>query len=98
MTPAQKVGPRLLIASQPTRGVDVGAQAQIWDKLKEARAAGLAILLISADLEELIGLSDKLFVMYKGKLVAKFDPREVTSEQLGGYMTGAVKAEGEVTP
>lgn len=93
-----KVGPRLLIASQPTRGVDVGAQAQIWDKLKEARAAGLAILLISADLEELIGLSDKLFVMYKGKLVAKFDPREVTSEQLGGYMTGAVKAEGEVTP
>ena len=52
----------------------------------------------TADLEELIGLSDKLFVMYKGKLVAKFDPREVTSEQLGGYMTGAVKAEGEVTP
>ena len=52
--------PVLLIASHPTRGVDVGAQAAIWEHLRQARAAGLAVLLISADLEELIGMSDTL--------------------------------------
>ena len=52
--------PRLLIAAHPTRGVDVGAQAAIWELLKDARAEGMAIVLISADLDELIGLSDTL--------------------------------------
>ena len=50
----------MLIAAHPTRGVDVGAQAAIWDRIRDARADGLAMLLISADLEELIGLSDTL--------------------------------------
>ena len=50
--------PVLLVAAHPTRGVDVGAQAQIWDHIREARREGLAVLLISADLDELIGLSD----------------------------------------
>ena len=54
--------PKVLIAAHPTRGIDVGAQAEIWDDLREARAAGLAVLLVSADLEELIGLSDTLVV------------------------------------
>ena len=58
--------PKVLLASHPTRGVDVGAQAAIWDILRDARAAGLAVLLISADLEELIGLSDRLLVMLRG--------------------------------
>lgn len=57
--------PKLLIAAHPTRGVDVGAQAQIWDQIKAARSDGLAVLLISADLDELIGLSDTLRVMYR---------------------------------
>jgi ABC-type uncharacterized transport system ATPase subunit len=81
--------PTVLIASQPTRGVDVGAQAVIWGHMREARANGLAILLVSADLDELIGLSDALRVIYKGRLVAELDPREVTPEVLGAYMTGA---------
>ena len=51
-------GARVLLANHPTRGVDVGAQAAVWDHLRDARAAGLAVLLVSADLEELIGLSD----------------------------------------
>ena len=51
--------PILLIAAHPTRGVDVGAQAAIWDHIKRARREGLAVLLISADLDELIGLSDR---------------------------------------
>jgi simple sugar transport system ATP-binding protein len=81
--------PTLLIASHPTRGVDVGAQAAIWDLLREARAKGLAVLLISADLDELIGLSDSIKVILRGKLVADADPATVTPEQLGSAMTGA---------
>ncbi|GIH21946.1 sugar ABC transporter ATP-binding protein [Acrocarpospora phusangensis] len=81
--------PVLLIASHPTRGVDVGAQAAIWDHLRSARAAGLAVLLISADLDELIGLSDTLKVLLRGKIVADVDPANVTPEQLGSAMTGA---------
>jgi ABC-type uncharacterized transport system ATPase subunit len=86
--------PRLLIAAHPTRGVDVGAQAVIWELLKDARAEGMGILLISADLDELIGLSDTLHVMLRGKLVATVDPGRVTPEELGGYMTGAHTAAG----
>ncbi|WP_433501490.1 ABC transporter ATP-binding protein [Sphaerimonospora sp. CA-214678] len=84
--------PVLLIASHPTRGVDVGAQAAIWDHLREARAAGLAVLLISADLDELIGLSDSLKVILRGRIVADVDPADVTPEQLGSAMTGAGEA------
>jgi simple sugar transport system ATP-binding protein len=69
--------------------VDVGAQAAIWDLLRAARAKGLAVLLISADLEELIGLSDRLSVILRGRLVADVDPSTVTPEQLGSAMTGA---------
>jgi len=81
--------PTLLIASQPTRGIDVGAQASVWEAIREARRSGLALLLISADLEELIGLSDTLYVIYGGRLVAKLEPNTVTPEELGSYMTGA---------
>jgi simple sugar transport system ATP-binding protein len=86
--------PRMLIAAHPTRGIDVGAQAEIWDDLREARAAGLAVLLVSADLEELIGLSDTLVVLLRGRLVATLDPATVTPADLGSYMTGAREEEG----
>ncbi len=81
--------PTVLVASHPTRGVDVGAQAAIWDLLRAARAKGLAVLLISADLDELIGLSDTLKVMLRGRFVADVDPLTVTPEGLGSAMTGA---------
>ncbi|MEV7547070.1 ABC transporter ATP-binding protein [Streptomyces sp. NPDC089915] len=81
--------PKFLIAAHPTRGVDVGAQAQIWDAIREARREGLAVLLISADLDELIGLSDTLRVIYRGRLVADADPATITPEELGTAMTGA---------
>ncbi|MGY1988605.1 ABC transporter ATP-binding protein [Blastococcus sp. SYSU DS0669] len=86
--------PRLLIAAHPTRGVDVGAQSVIWELLKDARGEGMGIVLVSADLDELIGLSDTLHVMFRGRLVATVDPRQVTPEELGGYMTGARTAAG----
>lgn len=80
--------PRLLVAAHPTRGVDIGAQAAIWDELRSARAAGLAVLLISADLDELIGLSDSLLVMFRGEITAHLDPSEATPELLGVHMAG----------
>ena len=84
--------PGVLIASHPTRGVDVGAQAAIWDQLRDARAEGLAVLLISADLDELIGMSDTLQVILRGRLVATMDPSTVTPSDLGAAMTGAEQA------
>ena len=87
--------PSVLLAAHPTRGVDVGAQAAIWDHLRRARASGLAVLLVSADLEELIGLSDRLLVIYRGRIQADLDPNSTTPEELGGYMTGATKTEGD---
>jgi simple sugar transport system ATP-binding protein len=81
--------PVVLIAAQPTRGIDIGAQAAVWEELKTARHDGMGILLISADLDELIGLSDTIHVLFEGKLVAKLDPAEITPEILGSFMTGA---------
>jgi simple sugar transport system ATP-binding protein len=89
--------PRVLIASHPTRGVDVGAQAAIWEHLRRARSAGLAVLLISADLDELIGMSDTLRVILRGRIVATVDPGTVTPEELGSAMTGAGEAAGQPT-
>jgi len=82
-------GPSLLVAAHPTRGIDVGAQAAVWDQLRASREAGLATLLISADLDELIGLSDVLIVMLRGAFVARLQPDQVTPRDLGAYMTGA---------
>ena len=80
--------PQVLVAAHPTRGVDIGAQASIWEKLRIARDAGLGVLLISADLEEVIGLSDRILVMFDGKITAQLSPSEATPELLGVYMTG----------
>ena len=85
--------PRVLIAAHPTRGIDVGAQAAVWQDIREARAQGLATLLISADLDELIGLSDTIMVMFHGELVATLDPATITPRELGSYMTGAARSD-----
>jgi simple sugar transport system ATP-binding protein len=86
--------PAVLVAAQPTRGIDVGAQAAIWDEIRRARRDGLGVLLVSADLEELIGLSDTLLVIYRGRIVATLDPGTVTPTELGSYMTGAALEDG----
>jgi ABC-type uncharacterized transport system ATPase subunit len=85
--------PTVLIAAHPTRGVDIGAQAAIWDELRNARDNGLGVLLISADLEELIGLSDRILVMFDGAVNAELDPASATPELLGTYMTGGTPEE-----
>jgi ABC-type uncharacterized transport system ATPase subunit len=82
--------PRLLIAAQPTRGVDIGAIEFIHAQLLEARAQGLAILLISADLSEVMRLSDRLIVLHNGQIVAQFDdPSALSEEEIGLYMLGS---------
>jgi simple sugar transport system ATP-binding protein len=81
--------PSVLLAAHPTRGIDVGAQAAVWEDIKAARRAGLATVLISADLDELIGLSDTIVVMLRGRIVATLDPATVTPRDLGAFMTGA---------
>jgi simple sugar transport system ATP-binding protein len=81
--------PKVLVAAHPTRGVDVGAQAAIWDQIRRARREGMGVLLISADLDELIGLSDSLRVIYRGRFVHDADPATITPEDLGAAMTGA---------
>ena len=85
--------PSVLVASHPTRGIDVGAQASVWEQIRQARSQGLATLLISADLDELIGLSDRIVVMFRGQIVAQLDPSEITPRTLGAYMTGATTEE-----
>jgi simple sugar transport system ATP-binding protein len=80
--------PQVLLASQPCRGVDVGAIAQIHQRLLDARANGMAILLISTELSEVMALSDRILVLYRGKIVAEVDGDEATREQLGVHMIG----------
>ena len=82
--------PKLLIAAQPTRGVDIGAIEFIHQELVDQRTAGLAILLISADLQEVMKLSDRIMVMYEGEIVGIFpNDAELTEERIGYYMLGA---------
>ena len=84
--------PEVLIAEQPTRGVDIGAAHIIHKKMMELRDQGCAVLLISADLSEALKLSDVIAVMYEGEIVAYFDNTEgLNEEKLGLYMLGLEK-------
>lgn len=81
--------PDIIIANQPTRGIDVGAAEFIRRRLLEYRDRGCAVILVSADLNEVFSLSDRLAVMYKGKISGLFtDVSKVTEEELGKYMLG----------
>ena len=81
--------PDIIIANQPTRGIDVGAAELIRRRILEYRDAGCAVILVSADLNEVFSLSDRLAVMYKGKFSGLFtNVADVTEEELGKYMLG----------
>ena len=80
--------PKLLLVSQPTRGVDIGAIEFIHRKLVDLRDSGCAILLVSAELEEVTALADRLMVMYHGRIVGEVDPAQATKEEIGLMMTG----------
>jgi len=80
--------PTLLIAAQPTRGVDVGSIEFIHQRLLQARDDGKAVLLVSADLEEILSLSDRIAVIYEGQIVGILEPAEATEARIGMMMTG----------
>ena len=87
--------PRVLIAAQPTRGVDIGATEYIHALLLEQRQNGLAILLISEDLDEIMALSDRIAVIYEGRIMGVVDGEEATPEQLGLMMAGVSEEGGK---
>ena len=80
---------RLLIAEQPTRGLDIAAIEFIHERLIEARDSGAAVLLVSAELSEILSLSTRILVMFEGRIVAEPDPAEADETDIGLYMTGA---------
>ena len=83
--------PQLLIAVQPTRGLDVGAIEYIHKQIVAQRDAGKAVLLVSLELDEVMTVSDRILVMYEGEIVGELDPKKTTVEELGLYMAGAKK-------
>ena len=85
--------PELLIAVQPTRGLDVGAIEYIHKQIVSQRGSGKGVLLVSLELDEVMALSDRILVMYEGEIVGELDPKTTTVEELGLYMAGAKRKE-----
>ena len=85
--------PELLVAVQPTRGLDVGAIEYIHRQLVAQRDAGKAVLLVSLELDEVMDVPDRILVMYEGEIVGELDPKKTTQEELGLYMAGAKRDE-----
>ncbi|MGN0969400.1 MAG: heme ABC transporter ATP-binding protein, partial [Evtepia sp.] len=87
----------LIVAVQPTRGLDVGAIEYIHGQLVAERDKGKAVLLVSLELDEVMSLSDRILVMYEGEIVGELDPKKTTIQELGLYMSGAKRdrKEGE---
>jgi simple sugar transport system ATP-binding protein len=85
---------KLLLAAQPTRGLDVGSIEYIHRRIVEKRDEGAAVLIVSTELDEVLALGDRIAVMYHGRIVAVLDRAEATPERLGLYMGGAI-ADGD---
>ena len=79
--------PRILIADEPTRGIDVGAKSEIHALMSRLAAEGMAVLMISSELPEVLGMSDRVLVMHGGRIVGEFDRSEATAEAVGAAMT-----------
>jgi simple sugar transport system ATP-binding protein len=88
-----ELAPRLLLVSQPTRGVDIGAIEFIHRKLVALRDAGCAVLLVSAELEEVMWLSDRLLVIHKGRVAGEVNPKVATAAEVGLLMTGGAPSQ-----
>ena len=84
--------PKLIVISQPTRGLDIGSTEYVWERLLEQRARGCAVLLVSSELDEIRALSDRIAVMFEGRLVATLPAAEATEERLGLLMAGHAEA------
>lgn len=85
--------PKVLILDEPTRGIDIGAKVEVHRLMGELAAQGMAILMISSELPEILGMSDRILVMREGRLVSHFDNRDITQEQVIAAATGHVLEE-----
>ena len=85
--------PKVLIASQPARGLDVGAEETVHANLLSVRDEGTAVLLISSDLEEILALSDRVGILFNGRIIREFSPGELTLSEIGHYMSGDMQGE-----
>ncbi|MCP3162724.1 ABC transporter ATP-binding protein [Myxococcus qinghaiensis] len=86
--------PRLLVVVQPTRGLDIGAVTQVHARLREARAQGTGVVLVSLDLEEVLALADRVYVLFEGRVTGQFTRPEYDERELGRRMLGAEQAHG----
>jgi ribose transport system ATP-binding protein len=88
------MNPKVLILDEPTRGIDVGAKAEIYRHMAELAAQGIAILMVSSDLEEVIGMSDRVVVMHERRLKGELGRAQLTQKRIASLMTGQLTAEG----
>ena len=79
--------PDVLIVDEPTRGVDIGAKADIYAILRELAASGVAVLVVSSEMPEIIGICDTVYVMREGCITAELNAEEISEEQIGYYST-----------
>jgi ribose transport system ATP-binding protein len=91
-----ELNPKVLILDEPTRGVDVGAKAEIHALIGELAGQGKAILMISSELPEVLGVSDRVLVMHEGRIVAEFSREEATQDKVMQAATGQLEAESQV--
>jgi len=89
------IRPKVLIVDEPTRGIDVGAKAEIYALLHLLAAEGVAILLISSEMPEILGLSDRIIVMHEGRITGEMVRAEATEERIMTYAAGQASATGE---
>ena len=91
------IKPRVLMLDEPTRGVDIGAKSEIYRIISDLAAQGIAVLMVSSELPEIVGLSDRVLVMREGELVGELGGstgREITQENIMAYATGASEVTG----
>src|SRR5690606_16210827 len=86
------IKPEVLIVDEPTRGVDVGAKSEIYRLLRQLAATGVGIIMISSDLPEVLGLSDRILVMREGRIAGEFSAEEATEEKVVACATGVAMA------
>ncbi|MCL7746840.1 sugar ABC transporter ATP-binding protein [Halalkalibacter alkaliphilus] len=84
---------KILIFDEPTRGIDIGAKEEIYKLMRKLADEGISIIMISSELPEILGMSDRVLVMYKGKIMSELDAAEVTQEKVMYYATGGVESE-----
>ncbi|NNC05993.1 ABC transporter ATP-binding protein [Corallococcus exiguus] len=86
--------PKLLVVVQPTRGLDIGAVAQVHERLRDAKARGAGVVMVSLDLEEVLALSDRVYVLYEGRVTGHFPRKDLDERELGRRMLGAEGSHG----